>query len=197
MRVAAAGSVARSRPFNVCGQLDTGEPVSIFGARDIAVSGAPQYVAPFAVLGANVTLDQPYSVVRFRLDHPHRLRHLAGNESSVVEDDGSTLSVEESEEGNWLVYTPSTPATLTLLEMRVISSSLALAQIALFPDPDPERDLRTRETQLRIDSTSPWLTVRGPQFCAPSSGNLYIDTLLPDTELTVARFAKWDCPEFS
>jgi hypothetical protein len=191
MGAAAAGSVARSRPITFWGKLDAGEPVSVFGANNVAAAGPPHYVAPFAVLGANVTLDQPYNAVRFRLDHPQRLRHLTDNESSVVKDDGSSLSVKASAEGNWLVYTPSTPATLTLLEMRAVSSCLALAQIALFPESDPEHDLRTRETQVCIDSTSPWLSVRGPQFCAALSGNLHTDTLLPDTELTVDRFAKW------
>jgi hypothetical protein len=75
--------------------------------------------------------------------------------------------------------------------MRAISSCLALAQIALFPESDPEHDLRTRETQVRIDSTSPWLTVRGPQFCAAKPDNIQLAPLLPDTELTVERFAKW------
>ena len=79
------------------------------------------YVAPIAVLGAQVTLEQRYSTVRFRLDHPHRLSHLTDNESSVVEDDQSTLSVEASEDGNWLIYTSSTPATLIQLQMRAIT----------------------------------------------------------------------------
>jgi hypothetical protein len=114
MRAAAAASVARSRPITFCGQLDTGELVSVFDARDVAVSGPPHYVAPVAVLGANVTLDQPYNAVRFRLDHRYRLSHLHDNEPSVVEDDESTLSVEASEEGNWLVYTPSIPVKKVL-----------------------------------------------------------------------------------
>ena len=96
----------------------------------------PRYVAPLAVLGAHVTLEQLYSTVRFRLDHPYWMSHLSDNESSVVEDDRSTLSVEASEEGNWLVYTSSTPATLSQLEIRAISSCLALAQLALLPEAD-------------------------------------------------------------
>jgi hypothetical protein len=191
MRAAAAGSVAKSRLFTLWGQLDSGEPVTMFDAADVALSGPPHYVAPFAILDANVTPDQRYYAVRFRLDHPYRLSHLTANESSVVEDDQSTLTVETSEGGNWLVYTPSTPATLIPLEMRALSSCLVLAQIALFPEPDPEHELHIRETQVRINSTSPWLTVRGPQFSAATSDNLHLDTVLPGTELTVDRFAKW------
>jgi hypothetical protein len=149
---------------------------------------APRYVAPEAVLGAHVTLEQRYSTVRFRLDHPDWMSHLSDNESSVVEDDRSTLSVEASEEGNWLVYTSSTPATLSQLEIRAISSCLALAQLALLPEAD--RDLVTPETQVRIDSNGPWLTVLGPAFCAEPD-NPRLDTLLPHKELTVERFAKW------
>ena len=109
----------------------------------------------------------------------------------MVEDDQSTLSVEASADGNWLVYTSSTPATLIQLQMRAITGCLALAQLALFPDREREFDLRTRETQARVDSASPWLTVRGPMFCAPRPDALRVDSLLPHTELTVERFAKW------
>jgi hypothetical protein len=192
MRAAAAGWVAKSRPITFWGQLDTGEPVSVFDATNYGRPGSSaHYVAPIAVLGAQVTLEQRYSTVRFRLDHPHRLSHLTDNESSVVEDDQSTLSVKASADGNWLVYTSSTPATLIQLQMRAITSCLALAQLALFPDREQEFDLRTRETQVRIDSASLWLTVRGPMFCATRPDELRLDSLLPDTELTVERFAKW------
>jgi hypothetical protein len=189
MRAHAAGSVARHRAIPLWGQLDNGDPVSVLDAIDYGGSGMPpDYVAHVAVLGAHVTLDQHYSTVRFHLDHPYRLSHLTDKESRVVEDDQSTLSVEASDEGNWLVYTSSTPATLRQLEIRAISGCLALAQLALLPD--PERDLCTRQTQVRIDSNSPWLTVCGPAFCAEPH-NPRLDTLLPHTELTVERFAKW------
>ena len=85
----------------------------------------------------------------------------------MVEDDRSTLSVEASEEGNWLVYTSTTPATVLHLEIRAVSSCLALAQLALLPH--PEQDLVTRETQVRIDSNGPWLTVLGAQLSRRAS----------------------------
>jgi hypothetical protein len=68
---------------------------------------------------------------------------------------------------------------------------LALAQLALFPDPEPEYELHTLETQVRVDSTCPWLTVRGPAFCATKPDTLRLAPVLPHTELTVERFAKW------
>jgi hypothetical protein len=68
---------------------------------------------------------------------------------------------------------------------------LVLAQLALFPDRDREFDLRTTETQIRVDKAGPWLTVRGPMFCAPKPAQLQLDSLLPPTELTVDRFANW------
>ncbi|WAJ47960.1 hypothetical protein OK015_28835 (plasmid) [Mycobacterium sp. Aquia_216] len=192
MNVAAAGEVARRRPFNFWGQLATGEPVSVFEATNQGMSGAAaHYVAPIAVIGANVTPEQRYASVRFRLDHPYWLRHLADNDSSGVGDDHSTLRVEASAHGNWLVYESSTAATLVELEMRAISGCLVLAQLALFPDRERESDLRTRETQVRIDSAGPWLTVRGPMFCAPTPAALDTDFLLLPTELTIDRFAKW------
>lgn len=52
-----------------------------------------RYVAPVAVLDAQVTLEPLYGTIRFHLDHPYWLSHLTDNELSVVEDDQSTLSV--------------------------------------------------------------------------------------------------------
>lgn len=74
--------------------------------------------------------------------------------------------------GNWLVYESSAPATLSQLQMRVVSGCLVLAQLALFPDRDREFDLRTTETQIRVDKAGAWLTVRGPMFCAPKPAQL-------------------------
>jgi hypothetical protein len=138
------------------------------------------------VLGAAVAPDQLYSAVRFRVDHPYWLAHLTDGESSVVEDDGSTLSIEASDDGNWLVYESSAPATLRQLEIRVVSGCLVLVQLALYPD----EDLVTRETHVRVEPYSPWLTASGPGFCA-EPGDVRLDTLLPREELTVERFAKW------
>ncbi len=183
----AAGAVARFRPITFHGQLDTGELVSLLDAPNYGGAGlAPHYIAPTAVFGAHTSPDQLYSVVRFRLDHPYWLGHLTEDTSSVVKDDQSTLSVEASADGNWLVYESSAPAALRQLEIRAMSSCLALAQLALYPD----RDLVICETRVRVDAGSPWLTVHGPAFCAePASPRL--DTLLAREELTVERFAKW------
>lgn len=164
----------------------------MFDATNEGMSGAAaHYVAPIAVLGAHVTSEQRYATVRFRVDHPYLLSHLTDNDSSVVGDDRSTLSVEASAHGNWLVYQSSTPATLSQLQMRAISGCVVLAQLVLFPDQEREFDLRTREAQVRLDPAGPWLTVRGPMFCAPTPAALDTDFLLPPTELTVERFANW------
>ena len=148
------------QPITLQGQLDTGESVTLLNAQNHGGDGwfsSPHYVAHVAVLGAYVSgTDQLYSAVRFRLDHPYWLGHLVGGESSVVQDDGSTLSVEASEEGNWLVYSSSAPATLRQLEIRVVSGCLVLVRLAV------DQDLVIRETQVRVDPGGPWLTVHGP-----------------------------------
>lgn len=114
----ASGSVARFRAISFHGQLDTGELVSVFDANNHAGPGAvSRYVAPVAVFGAHVALDQLYNSVRFRLDLPYWLGHLTDGESSVVADDKSILRVEASPDGNWLVYESSAPATLRALEI--------------------------------------------------------------------------------
>ncbi len=188
MRAHATISVNKFRAVTLWGHLGNGELVSVLDANNVGYSELPDYVASTAVLGAHVTSEQLYSSVRFHLDHRYWLEHLTAGESTAVDDDHSILSVEASEEGNWMVYASSTPATLRRLDIRVVNGCLALAQLALFPD--PERDLVTCDTQLRIDPESPWLRVLGPAFsCEPHDPRL--DTLLPRTELTVERFAKW------
>lgn len=185
----AASSVARFRPITFWGQLDSGQLVSVLAANNFGdLWGAARYVSSAAIVGAHVTDHQVYSAVRFRLDDSYWLQHLADGDSSVVEDDQSTLAVESSDGGNWLVYRSSTPATLMQLEIRVVSSCLALAQLMLKPDKD--RDLRTRETQVRLERNGPWLAVCGPAFYA-NPHHPRLDTLLPPTEFTVERFAKW------
>ena len=147
---------------------------------------APRYRAPAAVLGAHVTDDQLYSAVRFRTDRPHWTGHLTDGESSVVEDDESKLRVEASDEGNWLVYESSSLITLRQMEIRVISACLALLHLALHPD----EARTTRETQVRIDLTGPWLVVYGSAFYA-EPGDVEHETLLTREHLTVERFAQW------
>ncbi|GFG75421.1 hypothetical protein MBOT_27860 [Mycobacterium botniense] len=184
-----AKSIQAFQPITLHGQLDSGESVTLLDAQnhggDGQFSPPPHYVAGAAVLGAHVAgTDQPYSAVRFRIDDPYWLAHLAAGESSVVADDGSTLSVEASEEGNWLVYASSTPVTLRQLEIRVVSGCLVLAQLVT------DQDLVIRDTQVRVDANGPWLTVHGPAFCE-SANRVNPETLLPREELTVERFAKW------
>jgi hypothetical protein len=184
----ASVAVARFRAVSFYGQLETGEMVSVFDANNNGgVGGGGRYVAPVGLVGANVTTEQRYSAVRFRFGHPYWLSHLTDGESSVVADDNSTISVEASPDGNWLVYESAEPVTLREMEIRAVSSCLAFAQVALRPDLDVE----TRDTQVRVDSDSAWLTLIGPAFSKEPVETAQVNTLLPTTELTVARFAKW------
>ena len=189
MKAGAAASVARSRAITIWGDLETGEPVTVFDARNVGGFGpSANYLAPMALVGARVTHDQRYRTVRFILDDRAWLSHLRDGESSEVNDDHSVLAVEGSDNGNWLVYTSAVPETLTQLEIRVVTSCLALAQLALMPDRG--HDLCTRAMQLQIDRNNRWLPVYAPAVCAqPAQPRL--DTLLPRTELTIDRFAAW------
>ncbi|OBB90715.1 HEPN domain-containing protein [Mycobacterium sp. 852002-40037_SCH5390672] len=182
-------SVASFRAITVHGQLDSGEAVTIIGSQNYGGSGSrPRYRGTAAVVGAQVPNDQLYSSVRFRLDNPYWLAHLDDGDSSTVDDDASTLTVEASDDGNWLVYKSSTPITLRQMEIRVVSGCLALLQLAIYPDPDEGRV--ARETQVRINSASPWLQVYGAAFCAEPAGPVH-EPLLLRNELTVERFSKW------
>lgn len=129
-------------------------------------------------------MDQTFSSIRFRFGHPHWLAHLKAGQSSVVDDDGSTLSVDASDDGIWLRYSSATPATLRRLEKRVVTGCLSLAELSL------DQDFAARDTQVRIDVRDPWLTVHGPGANTPPK-EFDGDSLLLREELTVERFAKW------
>jgi hypothetical protein len=183
-----ARSVASFLPVTLHGQLDTGELVTLIDAQNFGGAGgfAPRYRAAAAILGAHVAEDQHYRSVRFKPDRPHWTAHLADGQSSVVDDDQSLLSVEESADGNWLVYESATPITLRQIEIRVTSACLALLHLALYF----EEDRNTRETEVRIGPSDPWLTAYGPAFYA-EQGNFEHETLLTREHLTIERFAAW------
>jgi len=84
------------------------------------------------------------------------------------------------------MYSSSTPATLRQLEIRVVSGCLLLAQLAI----GLEQELVTRQTEVRVASGEPWLTVYGPGVSASPSG-VHPEMLLPREVLTVERLAKW------
>lgn len=175
-------------PVTIHGRLDSGDAVTLLEAQDHGAAGwfTPKYRATSAVVGACVSAEQLYSATRFRLDCPYWLAHLHDGDSCRVEDDGSELSVEADEDGNWLIYESAVPTSLRELEIRVISGCLALLQVALYPDDDRA----TRETQVRVGDADPWLSVYGPAFCA-EPGDVEYETLLAPDQLTVERFATW------
>jgi hypothetical protein len=180
-----ARSVASFLPVTLHGQLDTEELVTLLEAQNYGAAGnfTPRYRAGAAVLGTHVADDQHYSSVRFK---PDWTAHLTGGQSSVLEDDHSLLSVEEAADGNWLVYESATPMTLRQIEIRVTSACLALLHLALYF----EDDRNTRETEVRVGPSDPWLTVYGPAFYAEQGGFEH-GTLLTREHLTIERFAAW------
>lgn len=152
--------VASLQATTLHGQLDTGEPVTLIDAHNHGRAGdfGPRYrTGAGAVVAAHVSKDQLYRSVRFRMDRPYSLEHLADGESSELEDDGSRLAIEASGGGRWrsdkwLVYDSANGDTLRQLEVRVVSRCLALLQLAMYPD----EDRKTRETQVRIQADGRW-----------------------------------------
>jgi hypothetical protein len=185
-------SVKSFLPITVQGQFESGESVTLVNARNHGGSGhfftggRPNYKADYAVVGdRHVSCgDQLFGAVRFRFGDPYWLGHLQEGESCAVDSDGSTVSVETSGDGNWLVYTATTPETLRRLETRVVLGCLTLAQLAL------DQDFAARDTQVRINDDDLWLTVLGSGANTPPNEFDY-DTLLLRDELTIERFAKW------
>jgi hypothetical protein len=186
----AAAVVKAFQPITLQGQFDTGDAVTLVNAynhgRDGHYFGSPYYKADYAVFGDRHVsgVDQLFSAMRFRFGDPYWLGHLRESKASAVDSDGSALSVETADDGNWLVYTAAAPATLRQLETRVVSGCLALAELAL------DQDFAARDTHVRINDGDPWLSVHGPAFDTPPN-EFDADTLLSREELTVERFAKW------
>jgi ApeA N-terminal domain 1 len=186
----AAATVKAFQSITLQGQLDTGHAVTLVNAynhgRDGTYFGSPHYKANYAVLGDRHVsgVDQLFSAVRFRFGDPYWLGHLRESKANAVDSDGSELSVETSDDGNWLVYTAAAPATLRQLKTRVVSGCLALAELVL------DQDFAARDTHVRVNDGDPWLTVHGPEFSTPPN-EFDADTLLRREELTVERFAKW------
>lgn len=186
----AAATVKAFQRITLRGQLDTGPVVTLVNAynhgRDGAFFGSPHYKADYAVLGDRHVsgVDQLFSAIRFRFGDPYWLGHLRESKARAVGGDGSALSVETSDDGNWLVYTAAGPATLRRLKTLVVSGCLALAELAL------DQDFAARDTHVRINHGDPWLSVHGPEDDKPPN-ELDANTLLRREELTVERFAKW------
>lgn len=186
----AAATEKAFQPITLQGQLDSGHAVTLVNAynhgRDGNYFGSPHYKAHYAVSGDRHVsgVDQLFIAVRFRFGDPYWLGHLRESKASAVDSDGSALSVETSDDGNWLVYTATAPATLRQLKTRVVSGCLTLAELVL------DQDFAARDTHVRVNDGDPWLTVHGPEFSTPPN-EFDADTLLRREELTVERFAKW------
>ena len=161
----AAATVKAFQSITLQGQLDTGHAVTLVNAynhgRDGTYFGSPHYKANYAVLGDRHVsgVDQLFSAMRFRFGDPYWLGHLRESKASAVGSDGSALSVETADDGNWLVYTAAAPATLRQLETRVVSGCLALAELALDQDlPPGTRTCGSMTAILGLASTDPGLT---------------------------------------
>lgn len=186
----AASSVKASLPKTLQGRLEAGDCVTLIDAKNWGDPGppfgSPRYRALYAIVGDHHTSgpEQLFSAMRFRFGDPYWLGHLQRGETAAVGGDGSTLSVEGADDGNWLLYTSAIPVTLERLEMMVQSGCLTLAELAL------DQDFEARDTWVRIDDGDAWLTVCGPGTNTPPK-ELKYRTLLPREELTLERFANW------
>lgn len=106
----AAGGVQASLPITMQGRLDSGDCVTLVKAQNWGDPGppfgSPHYHAHYAIVGDRHTIgpDQLFSAMRFRFGDPYWLGHLQHGETVAVGGDGSTLSVEGADDGNWLLY---------------------------------------------------------------------------------------------
>jgi ApeA N-terminal domain 1 len=186
----AAGGVKASLPITMQGRLDSGESVTLVNAQNWGDPGrpfgSPRYQAHYAIVGERHTSgpEQLFSAMRFRFGDPYWLGHLQSGEAAAAGGNGSTLSIEGADDGNWLLYTSATPLTLQRLETMVESACLTLAELAL------DQGFEARDTWVRINEGDAWLRVYGPGANTPPKEFDY-RTLLPREELTLERFANW------
>lgn len=184
----AEDSVASFLPITLHGELDTGERVTLLNARNhggagLLFLGSPRYVAQTAVLGEHIDADQSVHAVRFRLGHGYWLNHLS-SDYTVIAEGGAVLSIEPSEGGNWLVYTPTAPTNLRRLEILVVSGVRTLMQLAL------DQSLGAQDTELRMTAAGPWFPLQGEELNT-SAAQTNLDSLLPREVLTLEVIADW------
>jgi hypothetical protein len=186
----AAGRVKASLPITMQGSLETGDCVTLIDAQNWGDPGppfgTPHYRAFYAIVGDRHTggPEELFSAMRFRFGDAYWLGHLQHGQTVSVGGDGSTLSVEGVDDGNWLLYESAAPLTQERLEMMVQSGCLTLAELAL------DQDFEARDTWVRINEGDDWLRVYGPGANTPPR-ELDYRTVLPREELTLERFANW------
>ncbi|RIR12616.1 hypothetical protein D2E76_28130 [Mycobacteroides abscessus] len=184
----AEDSIASFLPITLHGQLDTGEQITLlnacnYGGPGHAFFGTPRYAADAAVLGEHIDIDQPINAIRFRLGQRYWLDHL-DKDSTAISPDGATLSVQVSEDGNWLVYIPAAPATLRHLRTVVVSGVRALMGLVL------HSSLAAEDIELRVQADQPWRRLFSDALnCSATQTDL--DSLLPREVLTLEVIARW------
>lgn len=182
----AEDSVQAFLPITLHGQLDSGVIVSLLNARNHGgdgqfIFGPPRYVAETAVIGQHTDAGQLLTGLRFRIGHRHWLDHLRANDSVVI-DDAATLSVEPSDDGNWLVYLPPQPATLRRLEIIAVSGVRTLMELAL------DQELPNEDIEVRRDGL--WVQLRDDAF-GTQTASIDFDSLLPSRVLTLECLGRW------
>lgn len=181
-------AVEAFRATTLQGRLDSGQVFSLLDAHNHGGDGQmipALYRSHQVVVGALVGPDQRYRALKFRFDDPIWLAHLEDGESSTVEDDGSILRVEASEQGNWLIYESAQPFTLREIRSRAETSCITLARLVL------DRKVSTGAKQALVDPDGVWVTVLGSGRHSASGVGASDGPLLPPEELTLERFAKW------
>ncbi|SKF14663.1 Uncharacterised protein [Mycobacteroides abscessus subsp. abscessus] len=184
----AEDSVASFLPITLHGRLDTGEAITLLNARNHGgpgqlFFGLPRYVAETAVLGEHFEVDQPINALRLRLGQRYWLDHL-DNGGAITTPDGATLSVQASEDGNWLLYTPAVPASLRHLRVLVVSGVRALMELAL------DSSLAAEDIELSVHPDQQWLPLISDALnCSATQTDL--DSLLPREVLTLDVISHW------
>lgn len=184
----AEDSVASFLPITLHGQLDTGQRITMLNARNHGGAGRwfrgkPRYAAEAVVFGEHIDGAQAVQSVRFRLGHRYWLDHFSAHRT-VANEDGAVLSIEPSERGNWLVYTPATPETFHRLEVLALSGVRTLMQLAL------DQSLDAQDIELRFGPDGPWLPVLSDALNT-SATQTSLNSLLPRDVLTLDVIAKW------
>jgi hypothetical protein len=178
--------VAAFRPMTLHGELEDGSALTALyaqGGSDPSQHLIGQsYRCRFVLVGAH--LDGPrqlYTNTRFQMGGIYS--YVSDGPASAGQGSDSCLNLESDDDGLWLRYQHRHPVVLAQLVNAGVAGCLSLSALATCVEPTVVR------TQVLLDGSGVWLDVISKRLREARSWKA--SQLLPWSEVTVARLARW------
>ncbi|MEV6258442.1 HEPN domain-containing protein [Nocardia sp. NPDC051911] len=177
--------VAAYQPMTLHGELEDGTAVTALyaqGGSDPAFEFVEQrYGCRFVILGAHLPgPKQLYDNMRFQM---RGIPYAAQTDLADTVPENSCLVVDIDEDTAWLRYQPQRPGVLQEVVNAGVSGCLSLAALATRVQPSVVR------AQVRPEGSDVWVDVVSARLRETLSWKA--SQLLPWSEVTVARLARW------